>query len=508
MHADTSARWTTRGCAVGAVALAGLLAAGPAVAEPSNKNPVASLINQIADVDQNLTDLSNAVAARQENVNRTLVDFQNAVAARQIAASASRGAKSSLDEVSGKVERAQRDFDRFVRSVYRQGNNRGAMTKYVASDDPSKVLEKMTAVDRATRQQQDVIRRLQVARNQQANRVAASEATKRQTAAAAQDASARRADAVNAFQAAQSAVRDQQSKRNDLSEQRTELASKLAELRGGVPKSKADAPSRRNGQRGDGANRNAPRLPGVVTDGLEKAVDGIPRNPVAGDDALSEAANAASRLAADTGQSLLASLIGKQQIPHSELLDELGIGGTSPFEEGENNTITRLGNGSLGGLLGGMGGGGAPGVTRPGLRGPQAINLVVDRMKSQLGVTYAWGGGDANGPTLGIRDGGVADSYGDYQKVGFDCSGLMIYGFAGVGIDLPHYTGYQYTSGPHVPLSEMKRGDMIFYGANASAHVALVLDDKTMIEAPQSGSVVKISPIRTNGAMPYAVRLL
>lgn len=109
---------------------------------------------------------------------------------------------------------------------------------------------------------------------------------------------------------------------------------------------------------------------------------------------------------------------------------------------------------------------------------------------------------------LGIRDGGVADSYGDYQKVGFDCSGLMVFGFAGVGIDLPKYSGYQYTSGPQVPLAQMKRGDMIFYGPNASAHVAMVMGDGTMLEAPQSGDVVKISPLRTDGAMPNVVRLL
>ena len=501
MRAEKSTRWTTRSGAVGAVALAGLLAAGPAVAAPNEANPVASLINEIADVDQNLTNLSNAVAAKQENVNRTLVDFQNAVAARQLAAAASTGAKNSLTKVSREVEQAQRDFDRFIRSVNRQGNGQGSMSDYVSSDDPSKVLDRMTAVDSITRQQQAVIRKLQVARNQQANRVAATEATKRQTAAAAADASARRNEAVAAFEAAQKAVRDQQTRRAGLMKQRQDLAARLAKLRGGVPTRKADAP-----QGPGGTTRGVPQIPSEITDGLGRAVESIPRNPVAGDDLVAQAAEAAAKLAADTGQALLASLIGKQQIPHSELLDELGIGGTSPFEQGDNNTFTRIGNGSLGNLFGG--GGGAPGVSRPGLRGPEAIELVINRMKSQMGVTYAWGGGDANGPTLGIRDGGVADSYGDYQKVGFDCSGLMIYGFAGVGIDLPHYTGYQYTSGPQVPLSEMKRGDMIFYGPNASAHVAMILGDGTMLEAPQSGDVVKISPVRTDGAMPNVVRLL
>ncbi|ANZ25213.1 Rpf-interacting protein [Rhodococcus sp. WB1] len=146
-----------------------------------------------------------------------------------------------------------------------------------------------------------------------------------------------------------------------------------------------------------------------------------------------------------------------------------------------------------------------PGST---LGGTAAVETVIDRAMSQIGVPYAWGGGDENGPTLGIRDGGVADSYGDYNKVGFDCSGLMIYAFAGIGISLPHYTGYQYTAGEQVPSAEMRRGDMIFYGPNASQHVGLYLGDGQMIEAPQSGSHVKISPVRWDGMTPYVVRMV
>ncbi|MDO5031566.1 MAG: NlpC/P60 family protein [Corynebacterium sp.] len=136
------------------------------------------------------------------------------------------------------------------------------------------------------------------------------------------------------------------------------------------------------------------------------------------------------------------------------------------------------------------------------------IEAVIARAKSQIGVPYAWGGGNANGPTKGIRDGGVADSYGDYNKVGFDCSGLTLYAYAAAGISLPHYTGYQYQKGTKVSPSEMQRGDLIFYGPNAEQHVAIYLGDGTMIEAPQSGSTVQISPVRWAGMSPYAVRLL
>lgn len=136
------------------------------------------------------------------------------------------------------------------------------------------------------------------------------------------------------------------------------------------------------------------------------------------------------------------------------------------------------------------------------------IETVIERATSQVGVPYAWGGGDANGPTQGIRDGGVADSYGDYNKVGFDCSGLVLYAFAGVGISLPHYTGYQYQKGTKISPSEMQRGDLVFYGPSGNQHVAIYLGDGTMVEAPQSGQNVSISPVRQAGMAPYAVRLI
>lgn len=134
----------------------------------------------------------------------------------------------------------------------------------------------------------------------------------------------------------------------------------------------------------------------------------------------------------------------------------------------------------------------------------EKIERVIKRAESQLGLPYAWGGGNFHGPTKGIRDGGVADAHGDYNKVGFDCSGLMMYAFYEVGIELQHYSGYQYTAGKQVPSSEAKRGDMLFW----PGHVALYLGDGKMIEAPQSGDVVKISDVRWGGMQPMAVRMI
>jgi peptidoglycan DL-endopeptidase RipA len=136
------------------------------------------------------------------------------------------------------------------------------------------------------------------------------------------------------------------------------------------------------------------------------------------------------------------------------------------------------------------------------------IEAVIARAESQLGMPYAWGGGNASGPTQGIRDGGVADSFGDFSKIGFDCSGLVLYAFAGAGIALPHYTGYQYNHGTKVDPGQMQRGDLIFYGPGGGNHVAIYLGDGMMIEAPNSGSVVQKAPVRWSGMSDYAVRLI
>lgn len=135
------------------------------------------------------------------------------------------------------------------------------------------------------------------------------------------------------------------------------------------------------------------------------------------------------------------------------------------------------------------------------------VETAISRAMSQVGVPYAWGGGNTQGPTYGIRDYGVADSYGDYNKIGFDCSGLMIYAFAGV-TTLPHYSGYQYESGTKVPLSQMRRGDMLFWGTAGIHHVALYLGNGMMIEAPQSGMHVRVTPVRYGDILPYAVRMI
>ena len=147
-------------------------------------------------------------------------------------------------------------------------------------------------------------------------------------------------------------------------------------------------------------------------------------------------------------------------------------------------------------------GGASTGSVAPGarVRGPQAIEYVIRRGGSQIGVPYSWGGGLPNGPSAGV------DS--DAGKIGFDCSGLTRFAFAGVGVLIPKYSGDQYNTGRKVPVSQAKRGDLLFWGPGGSQHVALYLGGGRMLEASGSGGKVTVSPVRRAGLQPYAARII
>ncbi|WP_021594688.1 C40 family peptidase [Actinomadura welshii] len=116
-----------------------------------------------------------------------------------------------------------------------------------------------------------------------------------------------------------------------------------------------------------------------------------------------------------------------------------------------------------------------------------------------LGTPYAWGGGNTSGPTRGIccSPGG----YDGRLYFGFDCSGLTLYAVyqASKGrIALGHYTGNQVADprGVPVPTNALQAGDLLFFG-QPPHHVAIYYGDGKMVEAPQTGDVVKISPLRS-----------
>ncbi|WP_067568558.1 NlpC/P60 family protein [Nocardia acidivorans] len=409
---------------------------------------VGALINQVATAEQQLQLLDDAVAARREAVNKALVDLQIARDAADAAAQAVGSCQRELTDAGVQVGTAHKQFDRYVAQVYmRPGST--SLISYMAAPSPEIALARAQVLTIASKTQQQVVDGLRRAQVHQANKTSAAKQAQQAADAAAADAETKKTDAQNAVAAAQAEFDQQTVRRNTLMQQRDSAQQRLETARSQV------------------AGLQSQRDTYLAWDEQRRKDEAAAR---------AAAVAAAARVNADRSANDLASLAASGHRPHTQL-------GNSPPPP--RYTLTR------------------PSGSRAAL-----VETVVDRAMSQLGVEYAWGGGDEDGATLGIRDGGTADSYGDYNKTGFDCSGLMIYAFAGVGVSLPHYSGYQYTMGSRVPVADRERGDMLFWGPGGSQHVALYVGNGKMVEAPQSGDVVRVSAVREDGIMPYAVRII
>ncbi|QFS91744.1 Peptidoglycan endopeptidase RipA precursor [Mycobacterium sp. THAF192] len=444
-----------------------------ALAQPASSDTLAELVTEVATVNQKLQDLGAAIQSQQESVNKAILEVKTA---RDTAAAAQQEVDASAERVeqaNGAITDAQKRFDTFAAAMYVNGPS----SSYLTASDPVDILNTAAAGETLAISSRRVMTELQSARVEQVNKESAARLAKQQADAAVSAAEASQQDAVDALTGAQETFKSQQAELDRLTAERQQAQAKLAEARTlAAPNSAAGAgrPAAAPGSSSSGAP--APAKPGAAnpnwdvdpaTGNRETAWDmtlpQIPSAFVSGDPI--QIINAVIKI-------ITTSLEITQNLGR-KFLQSLGL---LPTETG----IT---NGAI-----------------PAVAGPQATELVIRRGMSQLGVPYSWGGGNAAGPSRGIDHGA--------GTVGFDCSGLMLYMFAGVGIKLDHYSGSQYNAGRKIPSSQMRRGDMIFYGPNASQHVAMYLGDGKMLEAPYTGSVVKISPVRTSGMTPFVTRMI
>jgi cell wall-associated NlpC family hydrolase len=84
----------------------------------------------------------------------------------------------------------------------------------------------------------------------------------------------------------------------------------------------------------------------------------------------------------------------------------------------------------------------------------------------------------------------------------WDCSGLTMRAFQTAGVSLPHSSRAQYSYGKSVKRSELKPGDLVFFGRPIS-HVGIYLGGGKMVHAPRSGSRVKVASAANLGRKPY-----
>jgi cell wall-associated NlpC family hydrolase len=109
-------------------------------------------------------------------------------------------------------------------------------------------------------------------------------------------------------------------------------------------------------------------------------------------------------------------------------------------------------------------------------------NPVVAVAMQYLGVPYQWGGAS--------------------PKTGFDCSGLVQYVFAQLGVPLVHYAAAQWHSpgGVWVAPNRLQPGDLVFFVGSdgtrkAPGHVGIYVGDGYIIDAPHTGTFVRIDSL-------------
>jgi cell wall-associated NlpC family hydrolase len=111
-----------------------------------------------------------------------------------------------------------------------------------------------------------------------------------------------------------------------------------------------------------------------------------------------------------------------------------------------------------------------PPTSDPGIPAPppnaSAAQIAVSQALSVVGTQYVWGAAD--------------------PSVGFDCSGLTSWAWGQAGVYIPHSSASQYAALPHVALSDIQPGDLLFFYSPIS-HVALYIGNGQMVHARHPG---------------------
>lgn len=117
-------------------------------------------------------------------------------------------------------------------------------------------------------------------------------------------------------------------------------------------------------------------------------------------------------------------------------------------------------------------------LARPALRAPTAIPApdaargarLVELAQEQIGAPYRFAGASPGG---------------------FDCSGLMLWLYEQVGVDMPRTTWEQYAAFPMVARADLAAGDVVFF--NGLGHNGLYIGNGRFIHAANSNSTVRLN---------------
>jgi cell wall-associated NlpC family hydrolase len=116
---------------------------------------------------------------------------------------------------------------------------------------------------------------------------------------------------------------------------------------------------------------------------------------------------------------------------------------------------------------------------------PSRYGGVVGIALQYLGIPYVWGGSS--------------------PSTGFDCSGLVSYVYAQVGVSLPHHAASIWNYGTYVSRDQLQAGDLVFF--HGLGHMGIYIGGDQFVHAPHTGDVVKISHLSSYSGYYGAKRL-
>ena len=474
----------------------------------------AELVAAVARAQANVDELTLGLGDLQESVNRALVDLRDAQARAEQARRGAENADERLKAAEEAVAKAREELSNITRSQYRGAGQSSVLNSLSSGSGQREVLERSQFLKQRSKEKRDALEAVERARAEAANEASVARE-------AAQLAETAADDAANAETNARQLLEDNAQALNERNDALAEAQAALDAAEGQLGEVRPESVEKQ-----EAPIYEAPEVDQEIVDEVtERVAEIAPEAPAPEPEVIAQAVAAAQIASPDNAVeeasniAASAALVGSTQTPHATFADPYASGTAMSSSSDLLDIVSAF----AGGLQTGLGVSDTAGQSvsdslselLPAVETAESITeeiqqavapansgsveTAIARAMSVVGTPYVWGGGDANGPTTGVNGGSVK---------GFDCSGLVLYAFAGAGVSLPHYTGYQYQRGTQIDPSQAQRGDLLFWGPGGSQHVAIYLGDGTMIEAPQAGQNVSVVPVRWANMSPKAVRLL
>jgi cell wall-associated NlpC family hydrolase len=441
-------------CTVGILAVTTALSASadPDPVYPSKaqvdkaQSAVATTSGKVSSLDAQYAAASAQLSQVQDRAGAAAEAYNGAVYELDKRTAETTAAKKRAAQAQEVADAAALQVRRYAASVYQQGGNLGELEAYLSSTGPQDLMDRATALEAVSD-----------ARTRTLQQAAASSIvadTMRQQAARAEAAQVKAAQAAEQARNAAQAQADQaEAAAAQIQQQQNALTVQLASLR----KTSVDLEK----QRQDGLAAAAVAR-AAAAEAARQARLAEERAKAARSAAAKKAAQQAAARAAAEAARQKAAAEAAEKAAEEAANQQQNQPKPKPKPKPDN-----------------------PPPPPPSTNG--GVSAVIGYARAQIGKPYQWGGA---GPNT------------------FDCSGLTMRAWQRAGVSLSHYTGAQWGETSRVAISDLRPGDLVFFGSSGptSHHVGLYIGGGQMIEAPYTGANVRYASIYRSDLVSYGGR--